>query len=367
MTRGIAAVPEVARGLALVRPRRSAAFTRFDGNLTVVAPRLLEKSPTAPGNAVSATRLETWAKCPHVYFVKYVLHVSPIERPEETVQLKPIDRGNVVHEVLDHFLGELVGVAGVGRPWSDEHRARLHEILDVAFADVEARGATGRRLLWDRSRRQLHAQLDVFLDYDSAYRLDRDVETIATELSFGRGAGGRRSRSSAPTGGPCASSARSTASIALPTAGSRSSTTRAAPPTGTSSSRPKIRCSAARCSSSRSMRTRRGAALGDAGEEPVDASYWFVLRDLKHPLVGYLVERSVEDALDHDVAGHRRRDRARHLRGASQSPGWKMFVECPYCDPDAMGTTDSHRGWLRKLAAPELADYVELIRGPVPS
>jgi hypothetical protein len=35
-------------------------------------------------------------------------------------------------------------------------------------------------------------------------------------------------------------------------------------------------------------------------------------------------------------------------------------VECPYCDPDGLGTTDSHRNWLRKLAAPELADYLEL-------
>jgi ATP-dependent helicase/nuclease subunit B len=363
----IASVPEVARGLALVRARRSAAFTRFDGNLTAVGARLLEKSPTAPGNAVSATRLETWAKCPHAYFVKYVLHVSPIERPEEIVQLKPIDRGNVVHEVLDRFLGELIGVAGVGRPWSDEHRARLHEILDVAFADVEARGATGRRLLWDRSRRQLHAQLDAFLDYDSTYRLDRDAETIATELSFGRGAG-----APPPIEIKC-SDGRTLRIIGSIDRVDRFADGRLAvidyksgsvtgykklsledPVLGGTLLQLPIYAHAAR------------TAVSDPGEEPVDASYWFVLRDLKHPR-GYLVEPSVEDALDHALRVIV--DGIEHGIFAARppEPGWQMFVECPYCDPDAMGTTDTHRGWLRKLAAPELADYVDLIRGPVPA
>ena len=36
-----------------------------------------------PTSSVSATRLETWASCPHAYFVQYVLQVEPVERPEE--------------------------------------------------------------------------------------------------------------------------------------------------------------------------------------------------------------------------------------------------------------------------------------------
>ena len=182
----IAAVPEVARGLDLTRARRSSAFTRFDGNLERLGPRLAARASTATGTTMSATRLEQWAKCPHAFFTRYVLHVEPVERPEEIVQLTPIDRGNVVHETLDRFLRELVGVAGVGRPWADTHRARLHDILREGFAEVEARGAAGRRLLWDRSCRQLHAQLDVFLDVDGAYRTEHDADTIETELTFGR-------------------------------------------------------------------------------------------------------------------------------------------------------------------------------------
>ena len=126
------------------------------------------------------------------------------------------------------------------------------------------------------------------------------------------------------------------------------------------SSRTTIRCSAARCSSSRSTRTRRASLLGDAGDEPVDASYWFVLRDPKKPR-GYLVDAPVEDALDRALRVIVDGIDGGMFVARPPEPGWQMFVECPYCDPDGLGTTDTHRGWLRKLAAPELADYLELI------
>ena len=43
---------------------------------------------------------------------------------------------------------------------------------------------------------------------------------------------------------------------------------------------------------------------------------------------------------------------SRAARRARPSP----FIECDYCDPDGMGTTDRWREWERKLDAPELAD-----------
>jgi hypothetical protein len=42
-----------------------------------------------------------------------------------------------------------------------------------------------------------------------------------------------------------------------------------------------------------------------------------------------------------------------------------MWIECPYCDPDGLGTADLHREWMRKRGAPELADYLDLIGAPV--
>ncbi len=82
-------------------------------------------------------------------------------------------------------------------------------------ADAEARGVTGRRLLWERDRRSILADLDAFVEADEHFRAERGTETLATELSFGMPDGRRRrSRSRGPTVGRCDCGARPTASTA---------------------------------------------------------------------------------------------------------------------------------------------------------
>ena len=297
--------------------------------------------------------------------MRHVLHIQPVERPEEIVQLSPIDRGNVVHEVLDRFLAELIGVAHVGRPWTDAHRARLHAILEEAFAGVEARGLTGRRLLWERSCRQLHAQLDVLLDYDAGYRAEKQAETIATELEFGRNGSpypaielecsdGRtvriagsidrvdRLRGDQPGGDRLAvidyKSGSTRGYVKL---------SREDPLLGGRLLQLPIYAHAAR------------VILGGEDHEPIDASYWFVLREPKKPR-GYAVDAEIEKALDGALGVIIDGIDRGIFAARPPEPGWQMFVECPYCDPDGLGTTDTHRNWLRKLAEPELAAYLEL-------
>ena len=94
----IAAEPGLARGMELARARRSRSFTRFDGNLAHLRERMAARSPAAAEVEVSATRLQTWASCPHAYFAHYVLHLDAIERPEEIVQVSALDRGSVMQK-----------------------------------------------------------------------------------------------------------------------------------------------------------------------------------------------------------------------------------------------------------------------------
>jgi ATP-dependent helicase/nuclease subunit B len=360
----IAAVPEVARGLALVRARRSTEFTRFDGNLTHLGAQLAERSPASPNVSVSATRLETWAKCPHAYFVSYLLRARPIERPEEIVQLTPIDRGNVVHKVLERFLAELDCVPGVGRPWSGEHRARLHEILEEGFAEVEARGVTGRRLLWARQCRQLHAQLDQFLDFDGAYRVEEGADTIATELGFGRADDAYPALEIKCSDGRTVRIVGSIDRVdrfadgQLAVIDYKSGSTTAYkrlshddPLLSGSMLQLPIYANAAR------------TLLGHDGDGPIRASYWFVLRDPKNPS-GYVVDTPVADALDRALRVIVDGIDGGVFVARPRVPGWSMWIECEYCDPDGLGTADAHREWTRKQHAPELADYLEMIQAP---
>ena len=82
-----------------------------------------------------------------------------------------------------------------------------------------------------------------------------------------------------------------------------------------------------------------------------------VVREPDHSALG-IVEKALDRALIAIVDGIE----SGVFVGRAPAPGgWKTYVECPYCDPDALGTTDRHREWLRKVAAPELAGYLELV------
>ena len=164
------------RGRALLDARRSDGFTRFDGNLADLGARVAARGPTAPGVVVSPTRLEKWVGCPHAYFMQYVLHIDPVEQPEGIVEVRPIDRGSIVHEILDQFVGE------GGRLADGE---RLHDIADAVCARLDASGLSGRRLLWEREQRIIHDALDAWLVADDEYRREFGLETLGTEHRFG--------------------------------------------------------------------------------------------------------------------------------------------------------------------------------------
>ena len=67
---------------------------------------------------VSPTALESYAGCPHGYFVKRMLGVEPIEQPEETITISALDIGNLIHEAMDDLVKAFPGdLPGYGRPW----------------------------------------------------------------------------------------------------------------------------------------------------------------------------------------------------------------------------------------------------------
>jgi ATP-dependent helicase/DNAse subunit B len=56
---------------------------------------------------LSASALETYARCPFRYFLNTVLGVMPQEDPELLLTLPPRGRGALVHEILHTFFSRL--------------------------------------------------------------------------------------------------------------------------------------------------------------------------------------------------------------------------------------------------------------------
>ena len=173
----------LAAAVTMLSGRRSTAFTRFDGNLAncdIV-------DPAGGGRAVSATQLEAWATCPHGYFMRYMLGVEPVDQPERELRISALERGDLIHAILDRFLGEVL-TAGAPDPatrWDDSDRGRLEEIAGEAFAEREGQGRVGQRIFWVPERSRIRRELLAFLDVDEAWRRTEGCVPWATEKGFG--------------------------------------------------------------------------------------------------------------------------------------------------------------------------------------
>ena len=167
-------------------------FTEFDGNLSKMAGTDkfqlgLAQSPVSP------TRLESWAKCPFSYFLGQALRLSALEIPEEITAISALDRGDLVHRVLERFIdGESKAsrLPASGEAWSTSARDRLFEIAEAAFRGAEDRGVTGKHLLWQMAKQDIQDDLESFLEEDRNLRRLLGTGRIDVEVEFGGTAGG---------------------------------------------------------------------------------------------------------------------------------------------------------------------------------
>ncbi len=184
----------LARALDLERGRRSRTLTSWDGDVSTAF---------AAGSGVdltrreshSATSLERWARCPFSYFLGNVLRIGKLDRPEEVASITALDRGSLVHDILEQFVRAVIAAGAVprpGQPWGDEQRAVLFDIAGRAFRDAESNGVTGRALLWRLDRADIEADLETFLEEDNSIRARFGASPMAVEARFGMGDAGER-------------------------------------------------------------------------------------------------------------------------------------------------------------------------------
>ncbi len=347
--------PVLAAGVHVADQRGSDHLTRFDGNLAGLP------IPSPVDRGASATSLESWATCPHGYFVRHLLGVQPVEQPEDVLQITALDKGNLVHAALEAFIQEAVDhdrVPPVGGRWTDADRERLAAIGTQLCDDAEADGLTGRALFWQRDRGKILADLDRFLTEDDALRNGHGTTPVATELPFGIGA-------APPVAFPL------TDGRTVPLRGKADrvdqrpdgslhvldyKTGRATSYTDLSSADPhqggrRLQLAVY------GLAARQHAGTPDA---PVRADYWFTSTRGGWDRIGYEVTddvlAEVTTAVTTIVEGIEQGVFAPHPIPHSTSP----FPDCPACDPDNLGTTEVRRHFERKLADPVLARYVAL-------
>jgi RecB family exonuclease len=343
--------------LVMSKARESDQFTRFDGNLDAVdgLPDFAHGS-----RPVSPTALERYAICPHEYFVSRLLHVEPVEAPEEVVEISAMDIGNFLHASLADLItecdkrGEL---PGYGEPWTDRQRRRLLQLGAAKADEYEAAGLTGHGTLWTRTRASLLATLDWMLDDDQRWRASQDARVLASELAFGLD-GQPEVIIKVPEGelhfqGRADKVDQRRDGSLLVTDLKSGSASRFRnlsgdnPVEGGEKLQLPVYAHAAR------------ARFGHS-DTPVEAMYWFVRKDR-----GKRVQVPLTDVVQRTYAQTVALIARSIAQGvfparAPEEPdfGW---VRCPYCNPDGLDHTEARRRWEAKRLAPQLRRYTRLV------
>lgn len=166
--------------LAALRARASDRLTTFDGNVGS-----LDSLGSDTNRELSPTSLEHWATCPRRYLFERILRAGVVERPEGVDDISPLDRGTLVHRILERFVRERPVPLGLDEKWNDNDLGRLELIMQEEFATATSSGLTGRPLLWKLSERRIRGWLTDWLRTDEVTRSRYGTVPDRFELGFG--------------------------------------------------------------------------------------------------------------------------------------------------------------------------------------
>jgi RecB family exonuclease len=127
-------------------------FTAFDGMLPEGS------QPSAP-SAFSPTRIETYAKCPQMYFYRYVLGLTPLQEPEEELEAEVMETGNLMHHVLEKAVARGLKEGWLKARSEDEASKVVAEETEEALRVFEEKDVTGASCLWAWKKRSLREDL----------------------------------------------------------------------------------------------------------------------------------------------------------------------------------------------------------------
>lgn len=343
----------LARGECTIGSRKSAVFGPYDGKI----PTYLI-SPTEAGS-FSASALQSYAECPYRYFLAHELGADERIDPEESLSLSALDRGILVHSILEEFLSRF------GVDASDEG---LNHLIDVSnevcdrFLREEYIGST---TIFELEKGNLLRQLEHW-HRNNLHVLDGYEGELMTERQFGYEDDERRHYILAD-GFPIRLRGKIDL-IAVSKSGERALVLDFK--SGNSSSYTDIDRDVTASGTKLQLPIYSLMAREILGDDTdISAAYWFVFHDTdirlrpKSPVTFESAHEDFAPVIETVVSGIRNgnfpaRPGNRDTYGGG--PPWKNCKFCAYSDAC---TTDRLISWDQKKSAPELADYVAMAEG----
>ncbi|HEV8717065.1 MAG TPA: PD-(D/E)XK nuclease family protein [Candidatus Binatia bacterium] len=166
-------------------------LTAFDGLIEDESARAALHRHLFPGEVIlSASALESYARCPFRYFLSAALGLTQQEDPEQLLTLHPRDRGALLHDILQDFFSRLRQTERLPVAAQDRTvlQALLRQVAEEHFQTFARSKATGFPLLWELEQERLGERLVLLLERE--YKTASDFLPTAFEAYFGADAPG---------------------------------------------------------------------------------------------------------------------------------------------------------------------------------
>ena len=177
------AFPWLVQGETAAHARSGPQLTRFDGRLSTPDAHL---DLTSGNTVVSASRLETLARCPYRYFLQYVLRVEPPEEREEdaTRWLTPLAFGALLHDLFCAFMKTLQHRKE--SPNLEKHTELLDKMLQEHVKLFQEHNPVTHEAAYRADLKRLSQAARAFLATESQHK----TQPEGFEVSFGFGESG---------------------------------------------------------------------------------------------------------------------------------------------------------------------------------
>ena len=162
----------LARGKGVTESRKSGKFGIHDGNLAS------DQFASPFERRMSASSLQSYAECPYRYFLATELNVDERIDPEDLLVLSPLDKGLLVHAILERFLRDF------GPDTTGYGLENLRKIAHEEFDRFQADDFIGYPAIFELEKVQLLRQLELWHQTSLDVLIEYDGEMM-TEVPFG--------------------------------------------------------------------------------------------------------------------------------------------------------------------------------------
>jgi RecB family exonuclease len=172
--------PDLANGITAVEARESDTLTAFEGIVSVDRQRYDPLVNHAL--SLSASRLESLAKCPYGYFLRYILGIEPPDELERDPSrwLDPMARGSLLHEILFSFMTAVLEKRERVDP--ARHAPLMKDIASRLILDMKREIPPPSEGIFEKEKRDMMESLAIFLELEA--KRPGNVEPLEFEKRF---------------------------------------------------------------------------------------------------------------------------------------------------------------------------------------